>query len=159
MDKETLHFKIGLKGSSPLKQPEISIVLGNNELFSGSLNSPPNQVEYFEFDAEIVEGENTLIIELKNKFSTDTVVGPDNNIVSDMLLTIESIEIDEIDIGSLLWVNSTYYPKYPQDYIDAQNKLGNSLESELKEFVDLGWNGKWLFPFQSPFYIWLLENI
>jgi hypothetical protein len=76
-----------------------------------------------------------------------------------MLLTIDSIEVDEIDIGSLLWTNSKYYPKYPQDYIDAQNKLGNKLEPELKEFVDLGWNGRWVLPFQSPFYIWLLENL
>jgi hypothetical protein len=159
MEKETLHFKIGLSGSSPVKQPEISIAINENEFFSGCLTLPPNETEYFEFDAEINEGDNSIVIKLKNKQSSDTVLDLDKKIQSDLLLNIESIEIDEIDLGSLLWTNSKYIPVYPADYVQEQKKLNAELNSELQYFVNLGWNGTWIFPFQSPFYIWLLENI
>jgi len=29
----------------------------------------------------------------------------------------------------------------------------------LTNCIDLGWNGEWQLEFDSPFYIWLLENI
>jgi hypothetical protein len=72
-----------------------------------------------------------------------------------MLLHVESIEIDEIDIGTLKWTASSYFPDYPDSYLDETQKQ----IKELKGFVDLGWNGTWKLPFASPFYIWLLENL
>jgi len=67
-------------------------------------------------------------------------------IEKDMLLHIRSIEIDEIDLGNLLWSKSQY--------------VGDDVTRPvLDNCVDLGWNGTWTLAFASPFYIWLLENI
>jgi len=158
-DKETLHFKIGLSGSFTKRHPEFKISVNNTEFFHTKLSSDTQVIEYFEFDAVVDEGECNLIIELLNKSLYDTVLDSDGNIVEDMLLNINSIEIDEIDLGSLLWTASDYRPIYPKTYRNKMTQLGQQLPESVKNCVNLGWNGKWVISFTSPFYIWLLENI
>jgi hypothetical protein len=158
MSTETLHFKIGLSGSSDKKHPEFSIHLNDKEYVNTKLSGGANQIEFFEFNAEIEQGPYNLIIEFKNKLPEDTVV-ENGSIIEDLLLNIESIEIDEIDMGSLLWTASDYRPLYPESYSNMVLAEGKELKKSVKNCVNLGWNGRWIFPFQSPFYIWLLENI
>jgi hypothetical protein len=158
-DKETLHFKIGLSGSFTKKHPEFKILVNNTEFVRARLTSDVNVTEYFEFDAVIEEGECALVIELINKSTYDTVLDANGNIVEDLLLNIDSIEIDDIDLGFLLWTSSVYKPDYPKSYVQQCESVGQNLSLELHECVNLGWNGQWTLPFTSPFYIWLLENI
>ena len=98
-EKETLHFKIGLSGSSARKQPEFRISVNGNKQVHDRLKGAANETEYFDFDLEIAEGENFIEIELLNKGFGDTTVDQDGNILDDLLLNIDSIEIDEIDLG------------------------------------------------------------
>jgi hypothetical protein len=158
-DKETLHFKIGLSGSSAKKHPKFKIFVNNIEFVYTQLTSDVNVTEYFEFDAEIAEGECALVIELVNKSMHDTVLDNNGNIVEDLLLNIDSIEIDEIDLGSLLWTASDYMPNYPEKHIAKMTQLGQQLPESVKNCVNLGWNGTWTLTFTSPFYIWLLETL
>lgn len=160
LDKETLHFKVGLSGSSNKKHPEFRISVNGQEFVKRQqLTGGINETEYFEFDVDIKEGECSLIIELLNKSVYDTVVDPNNSVVEDLLLNIDSVEIDEIDLGILLWTISDYQPNYPDSYRLKMSQLGQELPASVKNCVNLGWNGKWNLPFTSPFYIWLLENI
>jgi hypothetical protein len=159
MNKETLHFKIGLSGSSSTKHPQFAIFLNDKKFFDTVLTQGPNITEYFEFDADVEEGNCFLSIELKNKTILDTVLDKHGNIISDLLLNIDSIEIDEMDLGSLLWTESNYVPNYPESYKEKIAATGQALLESLQNCVNLGWNGKWTLPFQSPFYIWLLESI
>jgi hypothetical protein len=158
-DKEILAFKIGLSGTSDKKQTEFKISINGNTVVHSKLTKQPNDTEYFEFTHEISEGDNTLEISLLNKGFGDTVIDQQGNIVSDMLLNIDSVEIDEIDLGSLKWTLSSYEPVYPERYRAEAKKRGEELSSSVKNCVNLGWNGTWKLPFTSPFYIWLLENI
>jgi len=48
---------------------------------------------------------------------------------------------------------------YPERYKAEVFRRGDNLPDSVKNCVNLGWNGKWVLPFTSPFYIWLLENI
>ena len=155
MDKETLHFKVGLSGTSELKQPRFSIAVDGNIVQEGTLSQVPNVTEYFEFDVSLTEEPHELQISLLNKESADTVKDADDNIIGDMLLNIDSIEIDDIDLGPLLWTASIYNPIYPESYLDQDQKN----IKDVLNCVHLGWNGVWRLPFISPFYIWLLENL
>jgi hypothetical protein len=157
MEKENLHFRIGLSGTGE-KLPEFKISIGDKEYIHSTLVAN-NTVEYFEFDAEVNEGAHSLDITFINKTISDTTVDSDGNIVKDFLLNIESIEIDDIDIGNLKWTASVYTPLYPESYKQHVLSSGQEIETELKNCVNLGWNGTWSLPFTSPFYIWLLENI
>ena len=157
MEKENLHFRIGLSGTGE-KLPEFKISVGGTEYVHSTL-SVNHAVEYFEFDAEIIEGAHSLDIAFLNKKVQDTRLDTDGNIVEDLLLNIDSIEIDDIDIGNLKWTASVYTPLYPESYKQHVLSSGQQISNEVKNCVNLGWNGTWSLPFTSPVYIWLLENI
>jgi hypothetical protein len=159
-EKETLHFKVGLSGSSSKKHPEFRILVNGHEFVSQQqLTGGVNETEYFEFDAKIDEGDCSLAIELFNKLESDTVLDSNGNIVEDLLLNIDSIEVDDIDFGPLLWTASEYTPNYFEAYRLNASQLGQDLPESVKNCVNLGWNGTWRLPFVSPFYLWLIENI
>ena len=148
MTTETLHFKIGLAGTYWSKRPIYSILL-NDKLYCDKkeVDAVNKELFYVEFDAEVIEGPCILKIRLENKDDSDTVENADKTaIVNDMLLHIRSVEIDEINLGNLLYNKSQFVGDDPNRPV-------------LDKCHDLGWNGTWILPFESPFYIWLLENI
>jgi hypothetical protein len=99
-----------------------------------------------EFSADVLEEqEHCLEIRLENKTNSDTIARGDE-IVKDMLLNIDSIEIDEIDLGEVKWNKSEFVADDPN-------------RPTLKNCVNLGWNGSYQLKFTSPFYLWLLENM
>jgi hypothetical protein len=88
MDKETLHFKIGLSSTSAEKKPKFSIAVDGNIMHECELSQSPNVTEYFEFDVSLTEEAHELQISLLNKESTDTIQDSEGNIVSDMLMNL-----------------------------------------------------------------------
>lgn len=149
VEVEKLHFKIGLSGTYWAKRPIYSIVVNDSVIETREITTASDEVFYVEFDREVSEGACTLKIRLENKASSDTVKDDENTeefvIVKDLLLNIESVEIDEIDLGNLL-----YTAKFIGD--DPSRPV-------LDKCKHMGWNGAWTLEFASPFYIWLLENI
>jgi hypothetical protein len=149
---EKLHFKLGLAGTYWDKQPVYSVYINDSVIVqSASVTAASEEVFYIEFNAEVAEGSTaSLTVALENKTNQDTVKDDDTRedftILKDMLLHIKSIEVEEIDLGSLIYTKSIYVGNDP-----ARPTLDNC--------IDLGWNGKWTLQFESPFYIWLLENI
>jgi len=149
-DSEKLHFKINLSGTYWEKRPVYSILVNDNVIETREIEAASGEVFCTEFDTEITEGPATLKIRLENKEDSD--VKKDNyesaefNIIGDLLLHIKSVEIDEIDLGNLIYTKT----KFVADDTDRPT---------LDKCIDLGWNGTWVLPFESPFYIWLLENI
>lgn len=157
MEKESLHFKIGLIGEYWDKKPAYTILINDDVKFKGTIQAESGKVEYAEFDADIESGNHVLQIRLENKEHTDTLKDnyddPHNyKIIGDMLLNIESIEIDEIDTGSLKWVCSEFILDNPIEH------NGQRIES-MQNCTSLGMNGAYKFKFESPFYLWLLENL
>ena len=126
-------------------------------MYSASVISADSGVtEYFEFSVDLDEGDCLLAISLLNKEDTDikkdNYDDPNNFIVlGDMLLNIDSVVIDDIDVGILRHTASEYVLSVPHTY-------DNNTITSMKECVNLGWNGTYNLAFTSPFYIWLLEN-
>jgi hypothetical protein len=146
-DVERLHFKIGLAGTYWNKHPIYSILVNDKTIVTKEVASPSEEIFYEEFDVDVEEGSATLKIRLENKDWTDTVQNEDKTeILKDMLLNIKSVEIDEIDLANMIYTKTEFVGD------DADRPV-------LDKCIDLGWNGTWTLPFESPFYIWLLENI
>lgn len=158
-NKETLNFNVGLSRSGLKKQPEFTISINDIEYVKSSVSADPNNIEYYKFEAEVFEGDCVLTIHFLNKTDEDTVKGDNGEIVDDVLLNIESIEVDDIQLGNLLWTQSDYRPNYPTSYVEYCATQEVKLEETIKNCVNLGWNGRWSLSFQSPYFIWLLENI
>ena len=74
------------------------------------------------------------------------------------MLHIKSIEIDEINIGGLVY-NGVYTPRYPEPWATMQRESGTELPESFKNVTQIGHNGEWKLTFSSPFYMWLLENL
>ena len=71
---------------------------------------------------------------------------------------IKKIEIDEINIGALVY-EGVYRPDYPEPWATQQREAGHELPDTFKNATIIGHNGSWTFNFSSPFYMWLLENL
>lgn len=149
-DVEKLHFKIGLAGTYWDKKPIYSISINNSIKETRQIEVKSGEIFYIEFDQEVEEGSVSLKIRLENKTDSDVVkddpTREDFTIIKDLMLHIKNIEIDDIDLGQLIWAKSIFTGDDPDRPI-------------LDNCVDLGWNGTWELKFNSPFYIWLLENI
>ena len=150
--QESLKFKIGISGTGSPNSCQYRILLNDIVMIESESKA---ETVYHEFESTLTENQNSLIVELLDKSSKHVLKDDNENIIEDFLLNIHYIEIDEIDLGSLIWTHSKYYPKYPENYTNLEQKT----QEVVTNCVNLGWNGKWVLEFDSPFYIWLLENI
>lgn len=144
-----MNFAVTLSGTYHAKKPHFSIWI-NEDLILHSEIAQCDVPQIFSFIHDISPGEHRLNIRLENKNDIDTIV-KDDVIVNDMLLNILDITIDGISLGQMLW-NAKYILDKPQKYKDK-------IITELDNCVNLGWNGTYTFKFNSPFQIWLLEQL
>lgn len=147
LNTEKLNFKIGISGLYWDKKPQYSIRINDIEIVNSIISSSSYAIEYQEFEYDVPEDhEFNLDIYLCNKTNSDTITDPDGTVTKDMLLNIESIEIDGIELEFLKWSQSTFFP-----LVDDKPILNNC--------VNLGWNGYYRITITSPFYLWLLEKM
>lgn len=150
METEELLFKISLSGTYYNKVPEYSIILDEKIIKRAVITQSSDVIETVDFTTTLSEGPHQLIIRLENKESSDTITDGDL-IISDMLLNIKDIEIDEISLGQVLW-DSTYI-------LDEPQLFNGIITNSLEQCTNLGWNGSYVLNISSPFYIWLLEQL
>ena len=137
---ETVEVKINLSSDHwDDRYPGARVYINNNLIFEGLISQP----EEINWHGELEEGEQDIVIEMYNKQDGDTVQDESDNILKDVVLNIDNIEIDEIELEQLLWINSEY----------------TSSAGKITECVNLGWNGFWKLSFSVPTYLWFLENL
>ncbi len=158
MATEKLKFRIELFAIAWDKNPTCEIYINKKSHWAGEITGTEKAPTVIEFIHECIEGDNyDLTIDRKGKDKRQTVV-ENGKIVKDQMLQIKSIEIDEIDIGSLVY-EGVYTPSYPGSWAHQQKQAGNELPTTLKNVTQMGHNGTWTLSFTSPFYMWLLENL
>ena len=159
MATEKLKIKLELYATMWDRPPHAEILDNDKSYFKGDITGTEDKPTVVEFEHEFTEGEKSeLIIERSGKLGNQTVVNDKGDLLKDQLLHIKSIEIDEIDIGALVY-EGVYTPKYPEPWASQQRKAGKELQESFKNVTAMGHNGKWSFNFASPFYMWLLENL
>ena len=159
MGTEKLKFKLELYATMWHKPPQAEILIDNHSHFKGDITGDESKPNVIEFEQEVEEGkEYNLIIKRSGKGKYETVINDKGDILKDQLLNIKSIEIDEIDIGGLVY-EGVYTPQYPEPWATQQKDAGFELKESFKNVTRMGHNGTWTFSFGSPFYMWLLENL
>lgn len=159
MATEKLKFKLELYATMWDQPPHAEILVDNTSHFKGDITGTEVKPDVIEFEHELEEGkEYNLIIKRSGKAPNQTVVNDKGDILKDQLLHIKGIEIDEIDIGALVY-EGVYTPEYPEPWATQQREAGVELRESFKNVTQMGHDGKWQFQFSSPFYMWLLENL
>lgn len=147
LDTEKIHISIGISSTYWGKKPQYAISIDDIELLNTKYAEKSDVIVYHNFTVDLETNKpHTLSISLLNKTDRDTIENDDKTaILKDMLLNIESIEIEDIELGMLKWSHSKFVP------IDSHRPT-------LTKCTNLGWNGHFQIEFSCPFYIWLLEN-
>ena len=159
MATEKLKFKLELYATMWDRPPHAEILIDDKNHFKGDITGTEDKPDLIEFEAEFEEDkEYALIIKRSGKSNNQTVINEKGDILKDQLLHIKSIEIDEINIGALVY-EGVYTPQYPEPWATQQRESGNDLKDSFKNVTQMGFNGEWKFKFTSPFYMWLLENL
>tara|TARA_X000000950_G_scaffold256088_1_gene321283 strand:+ start:171 stop:653 length:483 start_codon:yes stop_codon:yes gene_type:complete len=159
MGTEKLKFKLELYATMWDQPPHAEILINEQDHFKGDITGTEEKPNVIEFEYDTEEGkEYNLIIKRSGKGKKQTVVNDKGDILKDQLLHIKSIEIDEIDIGSLVY-DGVYTPNYPEPWATQQRETGTELRESFKNVTNMGHDGEWRFTFSSPFYMWLLENL
>ena len=159
MATEKLKFKLELYATMWDKPPHAEVLMTDKSYFNGDITGTQDKPDVIEFEHECEEGtEHILIIKRSGKTSKQTLVNEKGDILNDQLLEIKSIEIDEIDIGALVF-EGLYTPEYPEPWATQQRASGHDLKEAFKNVTKMGHNGTWTIKFTSPFYMWLLDNL
>jgi len=158
MATEKLKYKLELYSKFWDKAPIVEILVDDKSYWSGEITSSKDEPTVIEFTHESEENKKVnLIIKRSNKDKHQTKI-VNGEFVKDQLLFIKSINIDEIDIGALVY-EGVYRPEYFPEWAEQQRKEGVELPETKKNVTCMGHNGTWTFTFSSPFYMWLLENL
>jgi|TARA_R110000782_G_scaffold41706_1_gene95374 hypothetical protein len=159
MGTEKLKFKLELHATMWDRPPHAEILINDKSYFNGDITGTEQKPNVIEFEHECTEGQAyNFIIKRSGKRRNETIVNDKGDILKDQLLNIKSIEIDEIDIGALVY-EGIYQPQYPEPWATQQKQDGIDLPKTFKNVTQMGHNGTWTFSFESPFYMWLLENL
>ena len=159
MATEKLKFKLELHATMWDRPPHAEILIGDESHFKGDITGTEDNPNVIEFEHEFTEGKKyVLIIKRSGKDNKQSVVNDQGDLLKDQLLKIKGIEIDEIDLGALVY-EGVYTPEYPEPWATQQREAGVELQESFKNVTRMGHNGKWVFKLESPFYMWLLENL
>ena len=159
MATEKLKFKIELYSEMWDKPPIAEISVNDKTHYDKEITATSKEPITIEFEDTLEEGKKyDLVIKRSGKTVGQTVVNEKGDILKDQILHIRKIEIDEIDIGALLF-EGIYRPEYPEPWATQQAQQGIELPGTIKNSPSMGHNGTWTFSFTSPFYMWLLENL
>jgi hypothetical protein len=97
---------------------------------------------------EHTDDDQELSWEMSGKTLEHTIIDNKGNIIKDAALITDNFALDGHKLEQLLIDNCVYY--------HDSNSTGNPITATYDNY--LGWNGKVIFKFTAPAYIWLLKN-
>ena len=97
---------------------------------------------------EHTDEDQELSWEMSGKTPEHTIIDKKGNILKDAALRTDNFALDGCKLEQLLMNNCVYH--------HDSNGTGNPITATYDNY--LGWNGKVIFKFTAPAYIWLLKN-
>jgi hypothetical protein len=122
------------------------VFLDNTIIYENSHVLLEQQIEHLMPDTD---GEHELSFELFGKKPEHTKINEAGEILSDAMLSISGVEMDEIDIHQIFQKIAVYH----------HDVNGTQAPVEEKFYDKMGCNGAVKLKFTTPGYLWLLENM
>ncbi len=138
--------KIQFRAAATGPDLSIQVRFDGHQVLSQLLSENPVEVCH-EFDDDTLS--HCLEIQLTGKTDQHTVLDAQGNIVSDQVIQLDQFRLDDIELDQLVWQHATY----------QHNQNGHADLSQHGFYGVMGCNGTVTFEFDSPVYLWLLENL
>ena len=141
MATEKLKFKLELYATMWDKPPVADIKINEKSFFKEEITSTNDKPTIIEFEHELEEGKSySLIIDRLGKDTSQCKL-KDGKIIKDQLLFLIKIMLNDMDIEKLIY--------------SAKYTVGTEVKNEI---TVLGQNATWCLEFETPLYMWFLEN-
>ena len=156
---EKISFKLELYSTYWNQPPVVEIFLNDTSQYKQEITGTEKNPTVINFTENLIADKKYLLtLQRTGKSKGQTIVNDKGDILKDQLLHIKSIEIDEIDLGALVF-EGLYTPVYPEPWHSQQVKNNTAPPKSIKNSTSMGHDGTWELQFESPFYMWLLENL
>jgi len=143
---EQVKITCQVSNSNPQAALGLRVWLDNQTIYE---NSHVKDNFDFDYGFDDADGENEFVIELFGKLPEHTKIDDAGQILEDAILNIKNITVDGIDISQVFQKSSKYYHNY-----------NGTKEDTIETFYgSMGCNGKVCLKFNTPIYLWLLENM
>lgn len=143
---DSIKFQCNIENSDPACALGLEIWLDNEKIYH---NSWVKQAETVQYTFPDDEGQHCLRWVLVGKTNEHTKIDESGNIVSDALLSITDVSLDDIQLGHCFNELATYQHNFNGNGADTVESFNNKM----------GCNGTVSLKFTTPFYLWLLENM
>ena len=143
---EKIKLSLDLVNESDCADLVIELLIDNQSFYTNKVIPGTHSLSH---EVNLEEGDRTFDIVLSGKTSEHTKIDEAGNIVSDVLIKITNIALDDINIDQLMSEQAVY----------THDSNGTTELTEHKFFGPMGCNGTVTLKFTSPFYLWLLENM
>jgi len=156
-DTELVEFKIVLDSIWHNAPPKYEVLIDDAVQSYGVVEEKSNNGEekIISFSLDLPEGDHTLKIRLGGKLPKHTTVDDSGNIISDQLLNIKQIEMDEIELDYLFYSLGNFHKQ--TGIVDSKPQYD---ETPLPDkYTNIGYNGEYRLKFSVPTYMWFLENL
>ena len=143
---DRIKISLDVTNASDFHNMGIELWINRNKFFDNSVSPGKHHVVH---EFECGEGDHWLKIVLKNKTHENTLIDDQGNIISDALIDINNVCLDEINIDTMMYNLAEY----------VHDGNGSKTIAVHDFFGHLGCNGRVQLKFSSPVYLWLLENM
>ena len=143
----TCKFTCSIENSNTSCPLGVEIWLNEQQIFNTEhVNTKIN----FEYDInDDIEGQQSLRWVLKNKLPEHTKIDSDGNILSDAYITVSDVTFEEIECQTVVKMLANY----------SHNFNGTGADTVDKFYGSMGCNGTVELKFETPVYMWLLDNM
>jgi len=137
-----------LEVSDPSRPLTFKVAINDNIIYDIQTTKSFYNFEYFIPDNHSKYKVNFII---DGKTDAHTVISDNNEIVSSAQITVKDIELDDINLSEMFFNN---------DDLITYTHNNNGYGDEIVDVFDacLGFNGVVEFTFETPLYVWLLDN-
>jgi hypothetical protein len=139
--------KLSLQAHANSADLVLTLKLDGVDVWQGALATESQEINY-EFDDE-VDGPHLLEIAMHGKLPNHTTIAEDGSIVQDCMITVDNLQLDDIALGQVFFDLAQYH----HDFNGSQTPVVDRF------YGNMGCNGTVKFEFNSPLYLWLLENM
>ena len=147
MTSTNIPVRCEISSSDPSAALCITVLLDGEPVFTSNSIQQPQIVEFSVPDDNEVA--HVIQWQLSGKTSAHTCIDEQSNIVSDALIHIRNIAIDNLNIDQIMFENAVYNHNF--------NGNGDAIDDQF--FGTVGCNCTVTLKFMSPFYVWLLEHM